>query len=154
MCCFIIWISFDYFSTWVKQMLMTALFLMYLGEMLNKKCSAQGEWSGQPNIAGSGQSKGAASIRCLAPAPAIMKCEDRAVEGVKIHERARAVGQMRFRFSSLSWLQRWRWNLALWACDQVVILHHRHHPWGVWFQQEKLGTLYCQSSSMSGLFGA
>lgn len=57
MCCFVIWISFAYFSTWVKQMLMTAPFLMHLGEMLSKKCSAQEEWSGQPNIAGWGQSK-------------------------------------------------------------------------------------------------
>lgn len=68
MCCFVIWISFAYFSTWVKQMLMTAPFLMHLGEMLSKKCSAQEEWSGQPNIAGWGQSKSAASIHCLAPA--------------------------------------------------------------------------------------
>lgn len=36
----------------------------------------------------------------------ITKCEDRAVEDVKTHKRARAVGQMRFRFSSLSWLER------------------------------------------------
>lgn len=79
MCCFIIWILFDCFSTWVKQMLMTAVFLMYFGEMLSKKCSVQGEWSGQPNIAGSGQSKSTASIHCLASAPAIMKCEYRAV---------------------------------------------------------------------------
>lgn len=43
----------------------------------------------------------------------IMKCEDRAMEDVKTHERARAVGQMRFRFSSLSCLQTGGWTLVL-----------------------------------------
>lgn len=81
----------------------------------------------------------------------IMKCEDRAVEDVKIHERARAVGQMRFRFSSLSLLQRGGWTLVLWVCDQVVILYHTHQPWVVWIQQEKLGTLYWQSSKWEWL---
>lgn len=88
-------------------MLMTAVFLMHFGETLSKKCSAQGEWSGQPNIAGSGQSESTASIRCLAPAPAVMKCEDRAVEDGKIDERARTVGQMGFRFSSCPGYRQW-----------------------------------------------
>lgn len=59
----------------------------------------------------------------------IMKCEDEDVEDVKTDERARAVGQMRFRFSSLSWLQRGGWTFVLWVCDQVVNLYHTHHPW-------------------------
>lgn len=72
---------------------MTAVFLMHLAETWSKMCSAQGERSGQPNNTGSGQNRCAASVHCLARAPAIVKHEDRTVEDVKMHERAGAAGQ-------------------------------------------------------------
>lgn len=56
--------------------------------------------AGQPNNMGSGQNRCAARVHCLEPALAVLKHEDRTVEDVKMHERARAAGQMRHRFSS------------------------------------------------------
>lgn len=145
------WISFDCFSTRVKQMLMTTLFLMHLGEMLSKKCSAQEEWAGQPNIAGSGQPKSADSIPAW-------------------HQLHHEVWRQRCGGCENPWKSKGSWtneiqifllvlatekgvDLSAVRCGQVVFLYHTHHPWAVWIQREKLGTLFWQSFSGSGLFG-